>query len=175
MPRPADMRSAARPSATSRRLWIVAAVALVFALRGTAEPVSGRDFTTRQLYRVERGTVSHAVHAVGTLAAPVASLSPRAAGHVAEVLVQPGDAVQAGQPLLTLETAALQAAVARAEADLRAAEARLALAAAPAPPEETAAAEARVRAAQARLADLLDAAATDTAAPARARLLAAHA
>src|SRR5262249_61445673 len=126
MPRPADMRSAARPSATSRRLWIVAAVplavALVFALRGTAEPASGRDFTTSQLYRVERGTVSHAVHTAGTLAAPVANLSPRAAGHVAEVLVQPGDAVQAGQPLLTLETAALEAAVARAEANLRAAQ-----------------------------------------------------
>jgi multidrug efflux pump subunit AcrA (membrane-fusion protein) len=83
------------------------------------------DLPPGERYRVELGSVTRAVHAVGTLApARRANLSPRVEGRVAEVLVAPGDEVRAGQPVLTLDTVPLDLAVAWAEADLQAAEAR---------------------------------------------------
>src|SRR4051794_1742393 len=104
-----------------------------------------------QVYTVQRGTVVHEVHAAGALVpARWASLAPRVEGYVAEVLVAPGDHVAAGQTLLTLKSGILDAAVARAEADVRAAEARLVLGQAPPRPAELAAVQATVRLEQAR-------------------------
>jgi multidrug efflux pump subunit AcrA (membrane-fusion protein)/uncharacterized protein YraI len=80
-----------------------------------------------------------------------ASLSMPASGIVAEVLVSEGDTVAAGAPLVILQAARQQAAVAQAEANLRNAESNLAQVQAPARPEEIARAQASVTGAQAAL------------------------
>lgn len=81
-----------------------------------------------------------------------AALAFRNGGKVAEVLVRPGDTVEAGQPLMRLESDDLKATVTQAEAGLETAQARLAQAEAGARTEEIAAARANVEAAQAVLA-----------------------
>jgi len=70
-----------------------------------------------------------------------ASLSFAAAGHVTAVEVALGDRVEAGQTLVTLETAGLEAQVAQAEAAVLAAQANLERLRAGAHPEQIAAAE----------------------------------
>jgi len=78
-----------------------------------------------------------------------AALSAQAGGQVLEVLVEPGDAVAAGDVLVRLDPTDAQLAVQQAEAALAAAQAQLALLKAGPRPEEEAAAEALVSAAQA--------------------------
>ena len=78
-----------------------------------------------------------------------AALSAQAGGQVLEVLVEPGDAVAAGDVLVRLDPTDAQLAVRQAEAALAAAQAQLALLKAGPRPEEEAAAEALVSAAQA--------------------------
>jgi HlyD family secretion protein len=80
-----------------------------------------------------------------------AALSFATGGLVDEVLVQEGDHVQEGQPLVTLQDGDLQLAWEQAEAALGTAQAALDQAKAPARPEELSAAEASLSAAQARL------------------------
>jgi len=75
-------------------------------------------------------------------------------GRVAEVLVAEGQAVEAGQVLVRLESAELATAVRQAQAALDGARAELARLEAGATAEEIAAAEAQVRAAEAELARL---------------------
>ncbi len=83
-----------------------------------------------------------------------AALAFRLAGRVAEVLVAEGQPVRAGDPLIRLESADLQAAVAQAQAAVAQAEANVAVAqaqfdqlAAGARPEELAALEAQLKSA----------------------------
>ena len=79
-----------------------------------------------------------------------ADLSLAVGGIVAEVLVQEGDVVTAGQLLVRLNANQQQVAVSRAQADLQRTQARLLELTAPPRPEEVAQAEAALTAAQAR-------------------------
>lgn len=78
------------------------------------------------------------------------ALGFKAAGLVAEVLVEEGQTVQAGDLLVQLDPADAQLAVRQAETALQAAQAQLALLQADAPPQQIAAARAQVEAADAR-------------------------
>lgn len=81
-----------------------------------------------------------------------ATLAFKGGGKVAEALVQVGDQVEAGQPLIRLEADELRAALAQAEAGLELARAKLAQAQAGARAEEIAVAQANLAVAQAALA-----------------------
>ena len=87
-----------------------------------------------------------------------ADLSLPTGGIIAEVLVQEGEAVTAGQLLMRLNTNQQQVAVSRAQADLQSAQARLLELTAPPRQEEVAQAEAALNAAQARYERLAQAA-----------------
>lgn len=87
-----------------------------------------------------------------------AALSLPTGGIIAEVLVQEGEAVAAGQLLMRLNTNQQQVAVSRAQADLQSAQARLLELTAPPRQEEVAQAEAALSAAQARYERLAQAA-----------------
>jgi len=101
---------------------------------------------------VWRDTLLVTVDATGSLVPQAeASLSFSSGGRVAEVLVDEGQVVAAGQPLVRLETDDLELQVAQAEAALAAAEAQLAQLLAPPRPEEVAAQEANLAAAQAQV------------------------
>jgi multidrug efflux pump subunit AcrA (membrane-fusion protein) len=82
-----------------------------------------------------------------------ATLSLPAAGIATELLVEEGETVAAGTPLLRLQDASLQAARSEAQAALESAQARLALAEAGARPEELASAQAVVSSTQALAAE----------------------
>jgi HlyD family secretion protein len=89
------------------------------------------------------------------------TVSARAGGTAMDVLVEPGDEVSAGDPLVRLDSADAEIAVARAEMALEAAQIRLALLESRPRPEDIAVAEANVEAAgpdveqaEARLAQL---------------------
>lgn len=105
---------------------------------------------------VERGTILSTVSASGTIE-PEARvlLTFKGSGRVAEVLVQEGQAVRAGQVLARLETDELELALARAEAGLAISRARLAQLEAGPDPSELAAAEAALASAQAAYRELL--------------------
>jgi len=95
------------------------------------------------------------ITASGTVVpAKQARLGFRLGGRVRQVLVKAGDTVKAGDPLVRLEAAELEAAVAQAQAGVAAAQAQLALAKAGARPQEIAAAEAGLAAARAQLAQV---------------------
>lgn len=104
-----------------------------------------------------------------------ADLSLATGGIVAEVLVQEGEAVTAGQLLMRLNTNQQQVAVSRAQADLQSAQARLLELTAPPRPEEVAQAEAALNAAQARYERLAQAALPGEIAAAEAGLNASQA
>jgi HlyD family secretion protein len=80
-----------------------------------------------------------------------AALAMPSGGIVAEVLVGEGDTVQPGQPLLRLDAARANAAVAQAEAEVAQAQAAFEQLQDGATPAEVAAAEAQLRAAEAQL------------------------
>jgi len=105
---------------------------------------------------VERGTLLSTVSASGTIQPEAqALLSFKSAGRVAEVLVQEGQRVRAGDVLARLETAELELALAQAEAGLAISRARLAQVEAGPDPSELAAAEAALASAQAAYRELL--------------------
>jgi len=95
-----------------------------------------------------------ALTASGTVEARVAHVSAELSGRVVEVLVEEGQAVTAGQPLLRLDDAALQAQYAQMQASLQAAQANYDLLAAGATAEQVRQAQASVDAAEARLSAL---------------------
>jgi len=101
---------------------------------------------------VERGTVRVDVSASGSLEPQArVSLAFEVPGRVAEVLVEVGDMVEAGDVLARLDSEQLALQVQQAEAALASAEARLAQLQAGARPEEVAAAEANLRTMQAQV------------------------
>ncbi len=111
-----------------------------------------------------------------------ANVSAQTGGVVVEVLVRPGDAVAAGDPLVRLDATDAQLAVQQAEAAVEAAQAQLALLQAGPRPAEIAAAQAQVKEAEAAVAqavaqrDQLAAGTTDAEiAAARAQVAAAEA
>lgn len=129
-----------------KTILIVAVVALVvvggfFLVRG----ISGSRSNAAQAETVivARGALTQVVNATGNVApASRATLAFELSGRVAEVLVDEGDAVQKGQPLVRLDTADLELALRSAEASLRAAQARYEQAKAGPSAEDIAAAEA---------------------------------
>jgi HlyD family secretion protein len=104
-----------------------------------------------------------------------ATLSMPASGIAAEILVEEGDLVEAGQVILRLQDTHQRAAVAQAEAALANAQAQLAALEAGPRGQEIAAARANLDAAQARLARLQEGARAEEIAAARANLDAAQA
>jgi len=141
----------------SRKWWIIAGVAVAIAGLGFGgwRLIAGRQDTTAQA----QGAAETAVVRQDTLQVTVegtGSLAPRAeiqlaflsGGQVAEVLIEEGQIVEAGQPLVRLETDELEMDVTRSEASLASAEGQLAQLLAPPQPEEVAAQEANLAAAQ---------------------------
>jgi HlyD family secretion protein len=110
--------------------------------------------STRLNYDVvfpRRDSIVATVNATGQMQPrQVVNLSFVAPGRVAEVFVDVGDQVSAGEALARLETRELEIRVAQAEAQLQQAKANYEQLVAGASPEEVAAAEAQVRQAQAQ-------------------------
>jgi multidrug resistance efflux pump len=102
-------------------------------------------------------------------------LSPAAAGRVAEVLVQNGDTLAAGQVILRLDAARQAAAVAQSQAGLSRAQARLQELNSGARPQEIASAQAALDAAQAQLARIQQGAKAEDIRAAEANLASAQA
>jgi HlyD family secretion protein len=134
----------------------LAAVFMVVRLRGAmAAQVS--QVSTGEIVTVTVGDLSSSASASGRVAAQrEAQLALTGGGMVAEVNVEAGDSVQAGEVLLRLETAELERAVASAEQAVIIQEANLADLQTPPSAAEMASAEAAVANAEAALADLLD-------------------
>lgn len=107
------------------RVAAAAAVAALVAATLIAPRLSAA--TPQQAARtatVTRANVTQTVEVSGTVNADQVKLSFRPQGRLAEVKVKVGDVVAAGQILARLETADLEAAVKRAEADLLSAQAK---------------------------------------------------
>lgn len=129
-----------------KTIVIVAAVVLIAVGTLLLMRILGRGQSATaqaETVSVARGALTQVVNATGNVApARRATLSFELSGRVAEVLVEEGDAVQKGQPLVRLDSADLELALRSAEASLRAAQARYDQVKAGPSPEEIAAAEA---------------------------------
>ncbi len=104
---------------------IVAAVAVgaFFLVRAVGRSDSGT--AQAETVTVARGALTQVVNATGNVApAQRATLSFEISGRVLEILVDEGDVVQKGQPLVRLDATDLELALRSAEASLRAAQAR---------------------------------------------------
>jgi multidrug efflux pump subunit AcrA (membrane-fusion protein) len=131
---PSSPSPAARPK---RKRWVTALAIVVpvllvggaafwwFEIRSSG-PSTAAPTTTRQLVNVTTGTISNTVEAEGTIAAAnTDNLNFSSAGTVTAVSVAAGDTVKAGQVLATIDSAALDANVAKAQANLDTANAKL--------------------------------------------------
>ena len=99
---------------------------------------------------VSRGSIEQTVSATGNIAPQSeVTLSFESSGRVAQVLVQEGQQVKAGDTLAELDTTSLQFQVAQAQASLATAQARLRQAQAPASAEDLASAQTSLASAQA--------------------------
>ena len=140
-----------------KKWWIAAVAVVLIAVLGVAgflsSAVQGSDgLESTETAVVRRGTLSVTVDATGNLAPHAeVSLAFSSGGRVAEVFVEEGQVVEAGQPLARLETDDLELQVAQAEATLAAAEAQLAQLLAPPQPQQVAAQEANLQAMQAQV------------------------
>jgi HlyD family secretion protein len=106
---------------------LLAAVALVFV---GSRFVGGNQANAAegiQTVAVKRGTLRASVDATGSVAPETRlELSFKSAGRVAEIMVEEGDQVEAGEVLARLETADLEQALIQAQAGLAISEAQLA-------------------------------------------------
>jgi len=136
-------------------LYAILGVVLVAAVAGVLlwrSRVAGQPEEENRSAVVERGTMLVAVSASGIIEPQArVSLDFEAPGRVAEVAVEVGDPVKAGDVLARLDTARLELQVQQAQAALALAEAQLAQLGAGPRLEEVAAAEANVRAAEAQV------------------------
>ncbi|UCG24089.1 MAG: efflux RND transporter periplasmic adaptor subunit [Chloroflexota bacterium] len=122
--------------------------------RAEAQTPAGQD---SEIVTAFSGDLSASVSGSGQVqAGQEARLAMGASGTVAELFVQVGDSVEAGQALVRLDTGDLERAVEAAEQSLVIQEANLAMLTAPPTAQSLAAAEAAVASAQAQLDDLLD-------------------
>lgn len=179
------MATVSQPNYQRRRipsgLIIVGGLTLVILLGGflavlnppshTAVTAAPELPTGWQSLPVVQGVLEQTVDASGSVEpARAAAVRFPIRGDVTQVLVQPGDTVTAGQVLAELDAAALDLAIARAEADLAQTQADLARLLEGASPEELAASAARIGQARGQLAQVRnDVSAADIAA-ARAAL-----
>jgi HlyD family secretion protein len=144
----------------NKRWWIAAVAAVMIAALSLAgcQSVAPRGAGTGESAGtavVRRGTLLVTVDAANSLApGSDVSLSFSSSGRVAEVLVEEGQVVEAGQPLARLEPDDLELQVAQAQAALAATEAQLAQSLAPPRSQEVAVQEANLAAARTQL-DLL--------------------
>ncbi|KPV48629.1 hypothetical protein SE17_37040, partial [Kouleothrix aurantiaca] len=134
-----------------RKIWIAVVAVLVVAAAAFAL-LRGRAATPTAQTEPTAAPIVDSTLVAEARVVPVrgAALSMTGGGVVAEVLVKEGDAVQPGQPLLRLDRARAQAAVAQAQAQLARAQAAFGKLHTGATPEELAAAEAQLRLAQAQ-------------------------
>ena len=137
-----------------KKWWIVGVVVLVVAGLGFVgwQSLSNQQAVAEEPAEtavIRRGTLLVTVEGTGSLA-PTAevTLAFLSGGQVAEILVEEGQVVEAGQPLVQLETDELALQVARSEAALASAEGQLAQLLAGPRPEEVAAQEANLAAMQ---------------------------
>ncbi|MEZ4861842.1 MAG: HlyD family efflux transporter periplasmic adaptor subunit [Caldilineaceae bacterium] len=153
-----------------RWIWIVGLLVLVgggfFAFQSGTLPGASQSATaiaeqttaaTEPLMTANLATTANIVADARLVPVRRTDLSLPVGGIVAEVLVAEGDHVDAGQPLVRLDANQQQVAVARAQADLQGAQARLAELTAAPRPQEVASAQAALRAAQARYDQLAEA------------------
>lgn len=136
-----------------RIVWPVLTAVLLFftacAGQPTAEPQTG------EVVAAFMGDLTASASATGQVAAPrTAVLAVNQPGRVTERHVQVGDNVQAGDPLVQLETAQLELNLAAAQQNLRLQEANLAALSEPAAAADVVAAQANVASAQASLDEL---------------------
>jgi RND family efflux transporter MFP subunit len=117
-----------------QQAWIMVGllplVALLAACQQSARrSAAGNGAAAGQRVAVREGSLDASVDASGSVApATSVDLSFGTGGRVAEVLVKPGQTVDAGQPLAVLDTADLALELAAAEASLRQSESSLAAA-----------------------------------------------
>ena len=154
---------------------IATLVAVLFFVRGRRneqeEQVNTGDIVTAFL-----GELSANATASGQVQAQSdAQLSLGSAGEVSEIFVEIGDEVEAGTPLLTLDTGALERAVKSAERALAIQEANLATLIKPPTAADLTATEAAVISAQSQLDDLLAGPSEDDVAASEANVRAAQA
>ncbi|HEX8683399.1 MAG TPA: efflux RND transporter periplasmic adaptor subunit [Ardenticatenaceae bacterium] len=161
-----------------RIVLIVGVVAIVAALVYVAV-VRGRPAQAQaegEQVSVHTGTIAATVRATGNVEANrQLALSFRAAGRVAEVLVEAGEQVTEGQPLARLETTDAQFALEQAEAALAAQQAQLRQLESPPRESEVRAAEAVLESARAALDRLPEEAADAELAAAEAQVAQAEA
>lgn len=147
-----------------RRTWLIIGVGVVLALcvagglfvRNQMSTVQAQLAGTGEVVTAFVGDLSAGTTATGQVTArQTAQLALPTSGTVAEVAVQVGDAVTAGDVLVRLDTAVLERAVTDAEQSLIIQEANLAVLQEPATAVAITAAEASVASAQAQLDDLL--------------------
>ncbi len=133
------------------------------------------EANTGDVVTVFIGDLSASATASGQLEAErETQLALGATGTVAEVLVEVGDSVVAGETLLTLETAALERNIQNAEQSVIIAEANLETLLAPPSNADVVSAEAAVASAEASLADLLAGPSENEIASAEAKIRAAQ-
>ncbi len=156
-------------------LWITLSLAMVAAVVGVWYYLTQRQVVAAaqatpalQTAKVRTGDITITASGSGNLLpANDVTLAFRSGGILAEMLVEVGERVEAGQLLARLDDADARAQATQAETNLRLAELKLASLTAPAEPAALAAAQASLAAAQADLARL-------TAPPAAGELLAAQ-
>ena len=160
-----------------KRRWIWIVVAVVVVLAGVGGYLLWRQSganaatTAARTVPVRKGTLQVTVSASGFLE-PVrqVDLGFDVSGKVAEVSVDIGDRVRAGQVLARLDTAALELSLRQAEAQLKSARAQLAKARTPATEEEIKAAEAAYYSALAQYQNLKNSPSSESLASAKAQL-----
>lgn len=127
---------------------VLAGVGLMSRLAAGTAALAPSGWTTAA---ATSGSIGATVNATGNVEARAqADLRFAADGNVTEILVQPGDQVQAGQPLAKLDTVEAQLKVEQAAADLKQAEADFDKLRNAATPQEIAEAQARITQAQAQ-------------------------
>ena len=102
-------------------LWIAAGVVVVLALLigSLTKNANASDSASAETAQVVSLTLTETVDSTGSLEAePFANLNWKTSGTVAEVNVQPGDFVKAGDILLTLDPTSTSSSIVSAQADL---------------------------------------------------------
>ncbi|WP_129672103.1 efflux RND transporter periplasmic adaptor subunit [Candidatus Chloroploca sp. Khr17] len=146
-----------RKARQRKRIWWLGAIIVVVAAGSFGLWRLTQNATTSTVMStgtVQRGTLRITVAGSGTVEpAESRAVAFAVSGTIAEVLVESGDTVTAGQALAQLDTTELELAVRQAEANLASAQAGFAAANGEgATPEEVAAAETQLRSAQAQYA-----------------------
>jgi RND family efflux transporter MFP subunit len=150
-------------------LVLVLVVAGVMALRAINQPAAAED--TPSVTAVTRGSIEETVSATGNVGAErQATLPFGSSGEIAEVLVKEGQVVEAGDLLARLDTTSLEWQIARSQASLDTAQARLAQAQEPPSEEELASAQAALDSAVANYEKVQEGASAEDLASAQAAL-----